>query len=164
MEDEVVMLNGIPKQHSVGKGGALYFTGEASDENFGVLSHDKSAADIPDCWYRMPFMDGLELSRTGEKEFNQNRHPPAMSLTMPETGHHRGLDYLLKPLPRPNCFGGDGEKVADVIEKNGKRKAIQALYRHQRWRRTRLAPGITSTFEDLLTNQLILKYLNRGRI
>ena len=68
VEDEIVMREGIKKNIDWEKEG-FSFTGEASDGELAFPMIQKLHPDILITDIRMPFMDGLELSRLVKREF-----------------------------------------------------------------------------------------------
>lgn len=70
VEDEIVMREGIKKNIDWEKEG-FSFAGEASDGELAFPMIQKIRPDILITDIRMPFMDGLELSRLVKKELPQ---------------------------------------------------------------------------------------------
>ena len=68
VEDEVVIRNGIKKGINWEQEGFI-FTGEASDGEVAYPLIKKARPDILITDIKMPFMNGLELSRMLKKEF-----------------------------------------------------------------------------------------------
>ena len=101
VEDEIVMREGIKNTISWEKEG-FQFAGEASDGELAYPLIQKTRPDILITDIKMPFMDGLELSRLVKKEL------PAIKIIIlsgydefkyAQEGINIGIaDYLLKPV------------------------------------------------------------------
>ena len=101
VEDEIVMREGIKKNIDWEKEG-FSFTGEASDGELAFPMIQKLHPDILITDIRMPFMDGLELSRLVKREF------PNIKIIIlsgydefeyaQEAVHIQAEEYILKPI------------------------------------------------------------------
>ena len=119
VEDEVVIRNGIKKGINWEQEGFI-FTGEASDGEVAYPLIKKARPDILITDIKMPFMNGLELSRMLKKEF------PDMKILI-LSGYNEfdyakqaitiGVtDYLLKPISAEQLLE-EIKKVAVTIQK-----------------------------------------------
>lgn len=122
VEDEVVIRNGIKKGINWEQEGFI-FTGEASDGEVAYPLIKKARPDILITDIKMPFMNGLELSRMLKKEF------PDMKILI-LSGYNEfdyakqaitiGVtDYLLKPISAEQLLEAI-KKVAVTIQKREK--------------------------------------------
>lgn len=119
VEDEVVMRNGI-KNNIPWEQEGFEFVGEASDGELAYPLIKREKPDILITDIRMPFMDGLELSRlvknelpqikiiilSGYNEFDYAKTAISIGVT----------DYLLKPISSAKLLEAV-KKVGDMIEK-----------------------------------------------
>ena len=119
VEDEVVIRNGIKKGINWEQEGFI-FTGEASDGEVAYPLIKKARPDILITDIKMPFMNGLELSRMLKKEF------PDMKILI-LSGYNEfdyakqaitiGVtDYLLKPISAEQLLEAN-KKVEFTIQK-----------------------------------------------
>ena len=119
VEDEVVMRNGIKKNIPWEQEG-FEFVGEASDGELAYPLIKKEKPDILITDIRMPFMDGLELSRLVKKELPQIKIiilSGYNEFDYAKTAINIGVtDYLLKPISSAKLLEAV-KKVGDVIEK-----------------------------------------------
>ena len=101
VEDEVVMRNGI-KNNIPWESEGFQFVGEASDGELAYPLIKKEKPDILITDIRMPFMDGLELSRLVKKELPQIKIiilSGYNEFDYAKTAINIGVtDYLLKPI------------------------------------------------------------------
>lgn len=124
VEDEIVMREGIKKNIQWEKEG-FEFVGDASDGELAYPLIQKTKPDILITDIRMPFMDGLELSRlvkqelpdikimilSGYDEFEYAKEAIKIGIT----------DYLVKPISGAKLLEAV-KKVAQVIEEKRNRK------------------------------------------
>ena len=119
VEDEVVMRNGI-KNNIPWEQEGFEFAGEASDGELAYPLIKKEKPDILITDIRMPFMDGLELSRLVKKELPQIKIiilSGYNEFDYAKTAINIGVtDYLLKPISSAKLLEAV-KKVADMIEK-----------------------------------------------
>lgn len=132
VEDEFIIREGIKNKISWEQEGLL-FAGEASDGELAYPLIKKERPDILITDIRMPFMDGLELSRlvkqelpdikiiilSGYGEFDYAKKAINIGVT----------DYLLKPITSAELLNVI-RKVAEVIEQE--RTQSQLLERYQK--------------------------------
>ena len=133
VEDEVVMRNGIKNTIPWEKEG-FEFVGEASDGELAYPLIKKEKPDILITDIKMPFMDGLELSRIVKKELPQIKiiilsgyndfdyAKSAISIGV--------TDYLLKPIGSAKLLEAI-RKVADIIETERENERILERYRKE---------------------------------
>ena len=118
VEDEVVMRNGI-KNNIPWEQEGFEFAGEASDGELAYPLIKKEKPDILITDIRMPFMDGLELSRLVKKELPQIKIiilSGYNEFDYAKTAINIGVtDYLLKPISSAKLLEAV-KKVADMIE------------------------------------------------
>lgn len=119
VEDEVVMRNGI-KNNIPWEQEGFEFVGEASDGELAYPLIKREKPDILITDIRMPFMDGLELSRLVKKELPQIKIiilSGYNEFDYAKTAINIGVtDYLLKPISSAKLLEAV-KKVADMIEK-----------------------------------------------
>ena len=119
VEDEVVMRNGI-KNNIPWEQEGFEFAGEASDGELAYPLIKKEKPDILITDIRMPFMDGLELSRLVKKELPQIKIiilSGYNEFDYAKTAINIGVtDYLLKPISSAKLLEAV-KKVGDMIEK-----------------------------------------------
>ena len=119
VEDEVVMRNGI-KNNIPWEQEGFEFAGEASDGELAYPLIKKEKPDILITDIRMPFMDGLELSRLVKKELPQIKIiilSGYNEFDYAKTAINIGVtDYLLKPISSAKLLEAV-KKVAAMIEK-----------------------------------------------
>ena len=119
VEDEVVMRNGI-KNNIPWEQEGFEFVGEASDGELAYPLIKKEKPDILITDIRMPFMDGLELSRLVKKELPQIKIiilSGYNEFDYAKTAISIGVtDYLLKPISSAKLLEAV-KKVGDMIEK-----------------------------------------------
>lgn len=135
VEDEIIMREGIRNNINWEKEG-FEFVGEASDGELAYPLIQDSKPDILITDIRMPFMDGLELSRrvkeempdikiivlSGYDEFEYAREGIRIGIT----------EYLLKPI--------DGSKLLEAV------KRVAQLIRSERGSQLELKPGKEQDF------------------
>ena len=141
VEDEIVIREGIKKNISWQKEGFV-FAGEASD---GELAYPLIQAAKPDILItdiRMPFMDGLELSRLVKKEL-----PDIKILVL--SGYNEfeyakeainiGIaEYLLKPVTGAKLLEAV-KKMAKTIEEERRQKQYLLAYQKEQAENGQLA-------------------------
>ena len=119
VEDEVVMRNGI-KNNIPWEQEGFEFVGEASDGELAYPLIKREKPDILITDIRMPFMDGLELSRLVKKELPQIKIiilSGYNEFDYAKTAISIGVtDYLLKPISSAKLLEAV-KKVGDMIEK-----------------------------------------------
>lgn len=119
VEDEVVMRNGI-KNNIPWEQEGFEFAGEASDGELAYPLIKREKPDILITDIRMPFMDGLELSRLVKKELPQIKIiilSGYNEFDYAKTAISIGVtDYLLKPISSAKLLEAV-KKVGDMIEK-----------------------------------------------
>ena len=135
VEDEVVMRNGI-KNNIPWEQEGFQFAGEASDGELAYPLIKKEKPDILITDIRMPFMDGLELSRlvkkelpkikiiilSGYNEFDYAKEAINIGVT----------EYLLKPISSAKLLEAV-KKVAHLVEKEQEQEKLrQRGFRLQR--------------------------------
>ncbi|QHQ63184.1 response regulator [Anaerocolumna sedimenticola] len=126
VEDEVVVREGIKNNINWLENGFL-FCGEASDGELAYPLIQKAKPDIVITDIRMPFMDGLELSRLIKKEM-----PKVKIIILSGYGEFEyakeainiGItEYLLKPINGASLLSSV-KGIAEIIKKNRKKKKI----------------------------------------
>ena len=119
VEDEVVMRNGI-KNNIPWEQEGFEFVGEASDGELAYPLIKREKPDILITDIRMPFMDGIELSRLVKKELPQIKIiilSGYNEFDYAKTAISIGVtDYLLKPISSAKLLEAV-KKVGDMIEK-----------------------------------------------
>ncbi len=154
VEDEVVIRNGI--KHSIPwESEGLEFSGEASD---GELAYPLIMREKPDILItdiRMPFMDGLELSRIVKKALPQIKiiilsgyDEFAYAKTAIEIGVTR---YLLKPISSAKLLQ-EVKEVAALIEKE--REYDRMLERYQKEMEEHVLLERQKLWNALISNEL----------
>ncbi|MDO4522814.1 MAG: response regulator [Eubacteriales bacterium] len=133
VEDEVVMRNGI-KNNIPWESEGFQFVGEASDGELAYPLIKKEMPDILITDIRMPFMDGLELSRLVRKEL------PKIKIIIlsgynefdyAKTAINIGVtDYLLKPISSAKLLEAV-KKVGAMIEKEREQAQMMERYRQE---------------------------------
>ncbi|MCR5734606.1 MAG: response regulator [Lachnospiraceae bacterium] len=132
-EDEYVVREGI-KNNIDWKAKGYEFCGEASDGEQAYPLIQKLKPDIVITDIKMPFMDGLELSRLIKKEF------PSIEIIL-LTGYGEfeyakeainiGIsDYLLKPISGDDLIK-EIDKIRDSIEEKHKEEKLKEQYRKE---------------------------------
>lgn len=130
VEDEIVIRNGIKRGIQWEEEG-MEFVGEASDGEMAFPLIRKTKPDILITDIRMPFMNGLELSRTVLKEL-----PETKILILSGYGEFDyaqealriGVqEYLLKPVSSTKLLGAVKD-IIGVIEKEREEKELLKRY------------------------------------
>ena len=133
VEDEVVMRNGI-KNNIPWEQEGFQFAGEASDGELAYPLIKKEKPDILITDIRMPFMDGLELSRlvkkelpkikiiilSGYNEFDYAKEAINIGVT----------EYLLKPISSAKLLEAV-KKVAHLVEKEQEQEKLRQRYQKE---------------------------------
>lgn len=141
VEDEIVMREGIKKNIQWEKEG-FEFVGDASDGELAYPLIQKTKPDILITDIRMPFMDGLELSRlvkqelpdikimilSGYDEFEYAKEAIKIGIT----------DYLVKPISGAKLLEAV-KKVAQVIEEEKEQKEFLQTFEKEREENARLS-------------------------
>ena len=134
VEDEIIMREGI-KNNIDWDGEGFSFVGEASDGELAYPLILKYAPDIVITDIKMPFMDGLELSRliktqmpkvkiivlSGYDEFEYAKEAISIGIT----------DYLVKPITGAKLLEAI-KKVAKTIEEEKEQKEFLEKYHRER--------------------------------
>lgn len=133
VEDEVVIRNGIKKNIPWEKEGFL-FAGEASDGELAYPMIKKEKPDILITDIKMPFMDGLELSRIVKKEMPQIKIlilSGYNDFDYAKTAINIGVtQYLLKPVSSQKLL----ETVKEIgaqIEKEREQARVLEMYQKE---------------------------------
>lgn len=133
VEDEVVMRNGI-KNNIPWENEGFQFVGEASDGELAYPLIKKEKPDILITDIRMPFMDGLELSRLVKKEMPQIKIiilSGYNEFDYAKTAISIGVtDYLLKPISSAKLLEAV-KKVAEIIEKEQEHLKTMERYKQE---------------------------------
>lgn len=154
VEDEVVMRNGIKNNIPWEKEG-FEFVGEASDGELAYPLIKREKPDIVITDIKMPFMDGLELSRIIKKELPQTK---IMILSgynefdYAQTAINIGVtDYLLKPISSAKLLEAV-KKVAELIEKE--QDSARLIERYEKEMEENVLQEKHRLWSDLASNQL----------
>lgn len=141
VEDEIIIRQGIKKNINWQQEG-FDFVGEASDGELAYPLIQNTKPDILITDIKMPFMDGLELSRLVKKEL-----PDIKILVL--SGYNEfeyaqeainiGIaDYLLKPITGAKLLEAV-KKMAKIIEEDRQQKQFLLAYQKERAESGRLA-------------------------
>lgn len=164
VEDEIVIRNGIKNSINWEKEG-YEFVGEASDGELAYPMIMKEKPDILITDIRMPFMDGLELSKmvkkelpeikililSGYNEFEYAKEAIRLGVT----------EYLLKPITSVKLLESLGE-VAKVIEQEREEKKLWEHYQQEM--RENKEPDKYKLFNNLLDGRIsMIEALERGK-
>ena len=164
VEDEIVMREGIKKNIQWEKEG-FEFVGDASDGELAYPLIQKTKPDILITDIRMPFMDGLELSRlvkqelpdikimilSGYDEFEYAKEAIKIGIT----------DYLVKPISGAKLLEAV-KKVAQVIEEEKEQKEFLQTFEKEREENARLSRQ--KFFKKLVSgNHPVSALLKEGR-
>lgn len=164
VEDEVVMREGIKNNIDWEKEGFL-FVGEAADGELAIPMIEKCHPDILITDIRMPFMDGLELSRlikkempdikiiilSGYDEFEYAKEAISIGVT----------NYLLKPMT--------GEKLVEEIKQvavsiEAERKQQDFLEAYKKEMEEGVLVKKRQLFRDIIDNKYsVPQLLERGK-
>lgn len=140
VEDEIIMREGI-KNNIPWEAEGIEFVGEASDGELAYPLIQKTRPDILITDIRMPFMDGLELSRlvkqempdikimilSGYDEFEYAKEAISIGIT----------DYLVKPISSEKLLEAV-KKTAKVIEKEKEQKLFLETFEREQQENLRL--------------------------
>lgn len=141
VEDEVVMREGI-KNNIDWKGEGFEFAGEASDGELAYPLIQETKPDILITDIRMPFMDGLELSRLVKQEM-----PDVKIIVLSgydefeyaKEGINIGItDYLVKPVSGAQLMEAV-KKVGRIVEEEKEQRQFLQKYEQERLENTQLA-------------------------
>lgn len=164
VEDEVVMREGIKNNIDWEKEGFI-FAGEASDGELAFPFIQKIKPDIIITDIKMPFMDGLALSRlvkaeqpdvkiiilSGYDEFEYAKEAISIGIT----------DYLVKPVSREKLLEAV-RQVAQVITEEQEQRLFLETFLKERSENEQLERQ--RLFNDLISNQLsVSELLDKGR-
>jgi two-component system response regulator YesN len=164
VEDEIVMREGIKNNISWEVEG-FEFAGEASDGELAYPLIQKTRPDILITDIKMPFMDGLELSRlvkhelpdtkiiilSGYDEFEYAKEAISIGIT----------DYLVKPVSSAQLLEAV-KKVAGVVEEEKQQKQFLLTFEKERMENARLARQ--KLFRSMVSgNQPVSALLEEGR-
>lgn len=141
VEDEIVMREGIKKSIDWEKEG-FEFAGEASDGELAYPLIQKTRPDILITDIRMPFMDGLELSRlvkhempdikiivlSGYDEFEYAKEAISIGIT----------DYLVKPIAGAQLLEAV-KKVGRIVKEEQEQKQFLKTFERDRLENRQLA-------------------------
>lgn len=164
VEDEFIVREGIKNNIDWGANG-FEFCGEASDGELAFPMIKKERPDIVITDIRMPFMDGLELSRLIKKEFPNTR---IMILSGYEefeyakTAIQIGVEeYLLKPINGEELLKAV-RRVADKIQEE--RESAKNFQKYQKDSLENLQNAKRELFNDLISSEPALsEVIDRGR-
>lgn len=154
VEDEIIMRNGIKNKIAWEREG-FAFVGEAADGELAYPLIKKTEPDILITDIKMPFMDGLELSRiikkempwikiiilSGYDEFDYAKQAITIGVT----------EYLLKPVSSAKLLETVKE-VADIITKE--REYGEMVERYKREMQENIVLERQKLFSDLVSNRL----------
>ena len=164
VEDEVVMREGIKNNINWEQEG-FSFVGEASDGELAYPLIQKTKPDILITDIKMPFMDGLELSRlvkqelpdikililSGYDEFEYAKEAISIGIT----------DYLVKPIAGAKLLEAV-KKVGKKIEEEQQQKKFLETFEKERMENTQLARQ--KFFRKLVSGQYpVSALLKEGR-
>ena len=141
VEDEVVMREGI-KNNIPWEQEGFYFAGEASEGEMAYPLIQKTRPDILITDIRMPFMDGLEVSRlvkqempdmkiivlSGYDEFEYAKEGISIGIT----------DYLVKPVSGAQLLEAV-KKVGKLVEEEQEQRQFLKTFERERLENTQLA-------------------------
>lgn len=154
VEDEIVMREGIKNTIAWEQEG-FSFVGEASDGELAYPLIQKTRPDILITDIKMPFMDGLELSRLVKKEM------PDIKIIIlsgydefkyAQEGINIGIeDYLLKPVTGARLLEAI-KKVADHVRKEREQRSFLETYGREQQENVQLAKQ--KYFRRLISGQM----------
>lgn len=154
VEDEVVMRNGIKRNIPWEREG-FEFAGEASDGELAYPMIKSIKPDILITDIKMPFMDGLELSRLVKKELPQIKIiilSGYSEFEYAKTAISIGItDYLLKPISSAKLLEAV-KKVGEMIEQEREQALMLEVYQKEMQENVRLQKH--NLWISLLENQL----------
>lgn len=164
VEDEIVMREGIKNNIDWEKEG-IEFVGEASDGELAFPMIQKLRPDIIITDIKMPFMDGLELSRivkkempevkililSGYNEFDYAKQAISIGIT----------DYLLKPISSGKLLESVKEVAAKIREEK-EQKAYMEKFKEEMAENEHLEKQ--KFFSELVANKLSMsEMLEKGK-
>ncbi|MGN0353804.1 MAG: response regulator [Muricoprocola sp.] len=133
VEDEVVIRNGI-KNNIPWEQEGFQFVGEASDGELAYPLIKKEKPDILITDIRMPFMDGLELSRLVKKELPQIKIIILSGYNefdyAKEAINIGVTEYLLKPISSGKLLEAV-KKVAQLVEQEQEQEKLRERYQKE---------------------------------
>lgn len=164
VEDEIIMREGIKKNINWKEEG-FEFVGEASDGELAYPLIQKSKPDILITDIKMPFMDGLELSRLVKKELPQTK---IMILSgydefdyAKEAINIGVTDYLVKPITGAKLLEAV-KRVGETILDEREKKAYYDTFKREMEESVHLER--MKFFNDLVSNKLsVSESLERGK-
>lgn len=164
VEDEVVMRNGIKNNIPWAKEG-FEFVGEASDGELAYPLIKKEKPDILITDIRMPFMDGLELSRIVKKELPQIKIlilSGYNEFDYAKTAVNIGVTrYLLKPISSVKLLEAVKE-VAELINREREQESMLQRYQKEMEENTHLEQQ--KLWNDVVAGKLsTAELLERGQ-
>lgn len=138
VEDEIIMREGIKRNIDWEKEG-FSFVGEASDGELAYPMIQKTRPDILITDIKMPFMDGLELSRLVKQEIPDVKIIILSGyddFELAQEGINIGItDYLLKPITGIKLLEAV-KRVAQIVLEE---KEIQKTFEQERMENLQLA-------------------------
>ena len=164
VEDEIVMREGIKNNIEWEKEG-FEFSGEASDGELAYPMIQKLKPDIIITDIKMPFMDGLELSRlvkkempqikilvlSGYNEFDYAKQAISIGIT----------DYLLKPISSVKLLEAVKQVAAKIDEENEQQEYMER-FRLEMLENEHI--GRQKFFNDLISNKLSMtEIIEKGK-
>ena len=164
VEDEVVMRNGI-KNNIPWEQEGFEFVGEASDGELAYPLIKREKPDILITDIRMPFMDGLELSRLVKKELPQIKIiilSGYNEFDYAKTAISIGVtDYLLKPISSAKLLEAV-KKVGDMIEKE--QDNVRLMERYEKEMEEKILQEKHKLWGALASNRLsTIELLEKGQ-
>lgn len=164
VEDEIVMREGIKNNINWSQEG-LEFVGDASDGELAYPLIQKTQPDILITDIKMPFMDGLELSRlvkaempdikililSGYDEFEYAKEAIKIGIT----------DYLVKPIAAAKLLE-EVKKVAEIVIEEQQQKEFLQTFEQERLENRQLA--VQKFFRSLVSGKKsVSEALKEGR-
>lgn len=164
VEDEIVMREGIKNNIEWEKEG-FTFVGEASDGELAYPLIQKTKPDILITDIRMPFMDGLELSRLVKQEMPDTKIIILSGydeFEYAKEGINIGItDYLVKPIAGAQLLEAV-KKVGKLVEEEQEQKRFLEKFEQERLENTMLARQ--KLFRSLASGQKsVSELLKEGR-
>ncbi len=169
VEDEYIVREGIKNKIDWASLG-LEFVGEAADGEVALSSIEKTKPDIVMTDIKMPFMDGLELSRRVKEEFPETE---IIILTgyadfeYAREGMKIGIaQYLTKPVKPDEITDALKEvikKIDDREETENKRRE-QMLQREERLKEYYASMNMPAAEDTLDMNEIDIKQIDRVRL
>lgn len=164
VEDEIIVREGI-KNNIEWKKEGFEFVGEASDGELAFPLIQKTEPDILITDIKMPFMDGLELSRLVKQEF------PDIKIIIlsgydefeyAREGIKIGIaEYLVKPISGSQLLESV-KKVGEIVTDEKRRKRYMKNFEKEQEENARIAKG--NLFRNLISGKRsISELLKEGR-